>query len=786
MSILHQMENLGKRVFAGNPAIKRVCKRTYQLGMYALSPKLKVEGDVCAITPQDGNHYFFGYYDKSPWDASGRYMLCLRTPRCDSAAPSVPAELLKIDTLNNNSITVLGTTSAWNVQQGCMLQWLDPDHSSRILYNDFRDGKYCCVMLDATTGSEIKVLPMAVYTVSADGRTALSADFSRLHRLRPGYGYSNLPDLTAGEAIPDAPCVWRIDLERGDITPILRYADLARFEPRPEMDGAEHKVNHLMINPSGTRFMLLHRWFVGQKKYTRLVTCDMDGSNLYNLSDDDFVSHCNWLDDRTILSYCRRHGQGDGYYQMTDMTSDCIRRWPELDTDGHMSLSPDGTRIVTDTYPDHRRVCTIYTMQGDRVDRVARVFSPFRYDGDLRCDLHPRWSPDGTRIAFDSTHEGKRGLYVVPAPECQATAVKPLKVLELMTIPMFYDGPNQFVLRFARSMDRSQMKIDFLSFRLGDPRIRDDIEQLGSELYLSPNRLKQPLRYLHFVSSLVRRNGYDVVHCHGNSCTLAIDLLAARLGGAKVRIAHSHNSRCKFMLLHKVLRLPFDLLYTHAFACGDEAGKWLFHQKPFTVVHNAIDTRQFAYSSDVRKSVRAEFGLADDAIALGCVANFTPHKNHAFMLDMFAELVRRDPRYRLVLVGDGPLRADVEAQSERLGLSAQILFTGIRTDVPRLLQMMDVMILPSLYEGFPTVALEWQAAGLPTLMSDTTTRDCAFVDSARFVPLDAEKWVRAILSTPLADREAASREGIRAITEAGFDLTAAAAALQDDYRRFAQ
>lgn len=267
---------------------------------------------------------------------------------------------------------------------------------------------------------------------------------------------------------------------------------------------------------------------------------------------------------------------------------------------------------------------------------------------------------------------------------------------------------------------------------------------------------------------------------------MAIDLLAARLGGAKVRIAHSHNSRCKFMLLHRVLRLPFDLLYTHAFACGDEAGRWLFHQKPFTVVRNAIDTRQFAYREDVRSAVRAELGLTDDEIALGCVANFTPHKNHTFMLNMYAELLRHDPRYRLVLVGDGALRETLEQQTRDLGISDCVRFLGIRTDVPRLLQMMDVMILPSLYEGFPTVALEWQAAGLPTLMSDTTTRACAFVDSARFIPLDTGEWVRAILATPLADRAAASRDGIRAITEAGFDLTAAAAALQDDYRRFAE
>ena len=789
MSVLHKIENLGKRVFAGNPAIKRTCKRAYQLGMYAISPKLKCEGSVRAVTPQDGEQYFFGYYDKSPWDASNRYMLCLRAAHCDAPAPNLPAELLLIDTQNASSIEVLGRTHAWNVQQGCMLQWLGPDYKSRILFNDFREGRYCSVIYDMATRSEIKTLPMAVYTVSSDGKTALSADFSRLHRLRPGYGYSNLPDETESQPIPDSPCVWRMDLESGEVTPILKYTDLAAFEPRPEMTGAVHKINHLMINPSGTRFMALHRWFVGQKKFTRLITCDMDGQNLYNLSDDDFVSHCNWLDDQTILSYCRRRGQGDGYYQLTDLTGECKRRWSGLDTDGHMSLSPDGKRIVTDTYPNQRRVSTVYVMHGDSVQPAAKVFSPFRYDGDLRCDLHPRWSRDGKIIAFDSTHDGKRGLYIVPAPDMQPVQSgkkQPLRVLELMTIPMIYDGPNQFALRFVKHMDRKHLRADFLSYRLGDERIRADVEKMGGEVFIAPNRLKKPFGYIRYVSKLVRRNGYDVVHAHGNSCTLAIDLLAAKLGGAKVRIAHSHNSRCKFMALHKALRLPFDRLYTHALACGEEAGRWLFGKHSFKVIPIAIDAKAYAFDADVRRELREEFGFSDATTVLGSVAHFTPHKNHSFLIAAFAEALKRNPDLHLVLVGDGGLRPEAELKARNLGIADHVHFLGLRMDVPHLLQMMDAMVLPSLFEGFPTVAMEWQCAGLPVLMADNITRDCAFIDCVDYLPLEMQNWVDAMLSVPQLDRAEASREGVEAITRAGYDLTQAAADLEADYRSFAQ
>ena len=293
-----------------------------------------------------------------------------------------------------------------------MLQWLGPDFSSRVIYNDFRDGKYCSVILEVESGQE-RVVERPVYSVSQDGRTALTLDFSRLHRLRPGYGYSNLADETNRERLPNAPCIWKIDLQTGDGLPLLNYKDFAGFEPRDCMKGAEHKVNHIMINPSGTRFMVLHRWFQGQMKYTRLVTCNMDGTGLYNLSDEDMVSHCCWKDDEHILAFAHKANGGNGYYLMKDCSQEYTHTWPELCTDGHPSYSPDGKRVVTDTYPDRARIATVKIMSGEEIRTVARVFAPFRYDNDTRCDLHPRWNRAGDAICIDSVFEGRRGLYTV-------------------------------------------------------------------------------------------------------------------------------------------------------------------------------------------------------------------------------------------------------------------------------------------------------------------------------------------------------------------------------------
>lgn len=415
-----EIENLVRRALKPFPLVKRVGTRAWQRIGYALSDeKIKSEGEVRRLTPDDGSEYFFGYYDKCPWDADGARMIALRVrDTTKSPAPKEPGELVLVDPRGVDAPVAIATVHAWNVQQGCMAQWLGPDFKRYILYNDFRDGAFCSVIYDTQAMAEARTLPLPVYDVARDGSFALSLDFSRLHRLRPGYGYSNLPDATRGQRCPDAPCVWRMELSSGAVRPLLKYTDLAAFEPRDTMEKAEHKVNHLMISPDGSRFMALHRWLEGGLKHTRLVTVNSDGTGLYNLSDDDFVSHCCWKDDGHILSFLRKSATGNHYYLMKDKSREYRMLWPELRRDGHCTYSPDGRRVVTDTYPDRKRLASVFICSdgANLSQRVARVFSPLRYCGDCRCDLHPRWNRTGDAVCIDSAHEGKRGLYLIPVP----------------------------------------------------------------------------------------------------------------------------------------------------------------------------------------------------------------------------------------------------------------------------------------------------------------------------------------------------------------------------------
>ena len=406
------------------PVAKKVAKRVYQLIGYMISPKIKSEGNIQCLSPCDGKEYFFGYYDKSPWDLTQRYVLCMRANNTWSdVSPKETADIILIDTSKEKNedgyIRKLAETKAWNVQMSCMLQWLGPDYESRILYNDFRNGSFCSVILNIKSFEE-RVIEVPVYAVSPDGTRALTLDFTRLYSLRPGYGYYNVPEITKDVALPDTPCIWTVDLKKGEVKPLLKYTDFASFQPRKEMKKADsvHKVNHLMISPNGKRFMVLYRWFNGTRKYTRLITCNFDGSDMYVLSDDDMVSHCFWKNDNEIIAYENKHDSGPGYYLMKDRSEEYVHLWPQLNNDGHPSYSPDCALVVTDSYPNRARVSDIKILKDSDVDLaevrvIARVFSPFKYDNDTRCDLHPRWSRDGKKICFDGVFEGHRGLYIV-------------------------------------------------------------------------------------------------------------------------------------------------------------------------------------------------------------------------------------------------------------------------------------------------------------------------------------------------------------------------------------
>lgn len=717
------------------PAVKKVIKRAYQTGMYAISKKIKSEGNITRISPDDPQHeYFFGYYDKSPWDISDRYMLCMKAnDTWSDVSPHEKADILLIDTFkpetDENRVKKIAETRAWNVQQACMLQWLGPDFCSRILYNDYRDGKYVSVILTLETMEE-KVIPAAVYSVSSDGKFALTLDFSRLYELRPGYGYYNVPEKTKGVALPDSTAIWKVDLETGEVTDLLKYTDFANFQPRPEMKeaGAVHKVNHIMLSPNGKRFMVLYRWFNGQRKYTRLITCNVDGTDMYVLSDDDMVSHCFWKNNSSILAFENKKKGGPGYYLMIDKTDKYIHCWPQFSNDGHPSYSPDGSLIVTDSYPDRARVASINLMDGNERKRdnttIARVFAPFKYDNDTRCDLHPRWNHAGDKICFDSIFEGHRGLYVVDLKENREDSNKKINIAFLVTACK-KSGPIEQMLSIFTYMDRDKFNPILITL-YNEPD--DGTSQLQRYLDIGVKHVRVPLDKKDILLGKTKKLrkeldklNVDIVHALGVFPDFALSRMKYPGHVTTLRNFVYEDYPVKFGKAVGVVMAKMHLYAmkrtAQTWTCSASlARKYKEELKlKFPYIQNGVNVSNFIHPSEEQKEkMREKLNLPKDKVILVYSGQFVARKDQKFLLELFSEEKSLE-NYLLLLLGDG---ADYAELKEEYGKKQNVVMTGSVNNVNEYLQASDIYIASSKSEGLPNGVLEAMAVGLPVILSD--------------------------------------------------------------------
>lgn len=358
-----------------------------------------------------------------------------------------------------------------------------------------------------------------------------------------------------------------------------------------------------------------------------------------------------------------------------------------------------------------------------------------------------------------------------------------MKIIAVLTGRMCFDGITNSLFDYYSAMDRSGMEIGIVSARGTDLEMKKHFEAIGCKVYLLENRDSTPLRYFMQLMKIIMRERYDIMHAHGNSATLAIETTAAFLAGCKVRIVHSRNTFCEHTKADKLLRWLMYLTYTDGFACGEKAGEWLFGNRKFTVINNGKNIDRFLFRPEVRKSYRDRLGVADDMIVLGHVGLFHRQKNHPFLIRIFEEICRESNHYRLVLIGEGEEKTAIENLVKEKGLSDKVFFLGKRDDVDRIIQALDIMVFPSLFEGMPNVVLEWQIAGLPVLLSDSITRECSITDNISYLPLEKGPtfWADRIMNTPLEDR-ASTRDIIKSkFKKAGFDITENAGKLRKMY-----
>ena len=354
---------------------------------------------------------------------------------------------------------------------------------------------------------------------------------------------------------------------------------------------------------------------------------------------------------------------------------------------------------------------------------------------------------------------------------------------------MLGGGVEAVVMNYYRHVDRSRVQFDFLVDLDSTLVPRDDIESLGGRVFVIPPYQRQ-LSYQRELEALFREQRWPIVHSHVNALSM-FPLRAAKRVGVPVRIAHGHSTanpdeRVK-TVVKDVLRTQANRYPTERFACGEYAGEWLFGKgSDFTVMPNAIDLQRFAFSPEKREAVRAELGIAEDAFVVLHMGRFVEQKNHRFLLDIFAGLLKQRPDAVLLLAGDGPLRQEMEGKAASLGIADHVFFLGQRPDADALYSAADIFCLPSLYEGLPVVAVEAQASGLPMVMSDKVTREALITSRTRMLPLasSAVEWADAVIAVG-ADRLApTSGEDVRAISR--YDIANAAPLLTQKYIELAR
>ena len=368
----------------------------------------------------------------------------------------------------------------------------------------------------------------------------------------------------------------------------------------------------------------------------------------------------------------------------------------------------------------------------------------------------------------------------------------PVRVLNVLGTTNL-GGAESRVMELYRALDKTKVQFDFLVHTDQEGQYDQEIRSLGGSIYSVPRF--RGLNLLSYKRALLRffqeNHAFAAVQGHMTS-TAAIYLPIAKKAGIPVTIAHARSAgvdRGLKGMATKIVRAPLKYRADYCFTCSAEAGEAVYgrawvQQGNVWTIPNAIDTQRFLFDASVRSQVRSELGLSDKFV-LGHVGRFGFMKNHAYLIDIFAELCKLRDDAALVLIGKGELERVIREKAEALGLSGKVLFLGNRFDVERYYQAFDYFVFPSTFEGLPGSVAEAQAAGLQCLVSDRVTREAALTELAVYKSIEEPpvNWACEIMRNA---KKALQRDGhseaIRQIfIDKGFDVRQQAAAMAAFY-----
>ena len=365
---------------------------------------------------------FFGYHDKTPFNQNGNKILAHFTTENEHSIES-ECKLIDIGFFQKgndghfiNKFIKVSTTTTWSWQQGSMLQWDPLNPQNQIIFNDIIEGKYGAKVFNINTEKVIKTYNRPIYALSKNGKLAVSMNFSRLSRIRPGYGYRLLPDFKKCEDAPNDDGLFLMDMLTGSSRLIVSLAELAN--KLPKNISSEHYINHSNFSPDGKFISFFHIWneTSSGKRKIRFYVYNLLLNSLQLLEDDRLVSHYDWKGNNTLLVTNRDKHLKWYYslYNLTDLPRTDLQI--QLGVDGHPMVNPNNENIfVTDSSPDKRldQHLFLIDVRNESCVEVKAFFSPPRFKGPVRCDLHPRWDRTGEYICIDTAYNGKREMVLV-------------------------------------------------------------------------------------------------------------------------------------------------------------------------------------------------------------------------------------------------------------------------------------------------------------------------------------------------------------------------------------
>ncbi|PHU40378.1 hypothetical protein CSX00_06310 [Pseudobutyrivibrio ruminis] len=361
----------------------------------------------------------------------------------------------------------------------------------------------------------------------------------------------------------------------------------------------------------------------------------------------------------------------------------------------------------------------------------------------------------------------------------------PIRVLQITDCIKHGAGVASVIMNYYRHMDDSRVVFDFMVNEPVNGDIKREIEARGSRIFVMPSlSVRNTFKYKRELEDFFREHEgeYQIIHGHTPNAA-AYYMPIAKKYGVPIRILHSHNSRGSDSKIKRVRnRIMSNVAIknaTHRFACSKVAAEFLYGNDDAFILNNAIDLDGFAFDEEKRRQIRDELGIDESTILIGHIGRMAEQKNHKFILEI-AEALRgmgSGSSYKFLLLGDGPLRHDIERQIKAKNIEDMIILAGVVSNPRDYYQAMDEFILPSLYEGLPVVGVEAQAAGLPTCISDKVTPETMMVDNISMLSFDnAKEWADWIIENP---HERSDNK--KQLQEKGYDIKTEAGVLIDKY-----